>query len=264
MTTEGSNIEREIRSAKAPAVRLARVSFSYDGHPVLRDVDLAIEEGDFVTVVGPNGGGKTTLLKLILGLVRPGSGTVSVFGSPPELSRGRIGYVAQHSGADLLFPIRVLDVVLMGRLGGRAVGAYRREDREAAAVALREVELERHARRAFSGLSGGERQRALIARALASQPDLLLLDEPTAHLDVMMESELFRLLERLSKRLTIILVSHDLGFVSGIARTVVCVKRTVSVHPTSEMTGDLVREVYGRDVRMVRHHEDHGRKDGTE
>lgn len=245
-----------------PAVRLEDVSFSYDGHPVLRDVNLTIHERDFATVVGPNGGGKTTLLKLMLGLVVPSSGTVAVFGGPPELSRGRIGYVAQHSGADPHFPIRVLDVVLMGRLGGRTIGAMSADDRAAAASALREVELERHARRAFSGLSGGERQRVLIARALASRPDLLLLDEPTAHLDVMMESELFRLLERLSERLTIILVSHDLGFVSGLARTVVCVKQTVSVHPTSEMTGDLVRELYGRDVRMVRHHEEHGRKDG--
>jgi zinc transport system ATP-binding protein len=216
-----------------------------------------------VTVVGPNGGGKTTLLKLILGLIHPTAGTVRVFGRPPVEARTRIGYVPQHSLADQSFPVRVLDVVLTGRLERRRVfGGYGAADRDAAMEALREVELCEHASRPFATLSGGLRQRTLIARALASQPDILLLDEPTANLDVMMEGELYALLRRLHERLTILLVTHDLGFVSDFSKTVVCVKRTIAVHPTGELTGELISEMYGRDVRAVLHDRDHHRDGG--
>lgn len=239
-------------------IELRGVSFSYDGQPVLRGVNLEIDEREFVTVVGPNGGGKTTLLKLILGLIQPNTGTVRVFGRPPAEARTRIGYVPQHSLADQTFPVRVLDVVLTGRLDRRKVfGAYAPEDHEAAMNALREVELCDHARRPFGALSGGFRQRTLIARALASQPDILLLDEPTANLDVMMEGELYALLKRLHERLTILLVTHDLGFVSDFSKMVVCVKQTIAVHPTGELTGDIISEMYGRDVRAVLHDRDH-------
>jgi len=246
-----------------PIIEFRGVSFSYDGESVLKGVDLEIDERDFVTVVGPNGGGKTTLLKLILGLIHPTAGTVKVFGRPPVEARTRIGYVPQHSLADQSFPVRVLDVVLTGRLERhRVFGGYGPEDREAAKEALREVELSDHARRPFATLSGGLRQRTLIARALASQPDILLMDEPTAHLDVMMEGELYALLKRLHERLTILLVTHDLGFVSDFSKTVVCVKRTIAIHPTGELTGDLISEMYGRDVRAVLHDPDHHRSGG--
>jgi zinc transport system ATP-binding protein len=241
-----------------PVIELRGVSFSYDGEPILKAVDLDIDERDFVTIVGPNGGGKTTLLKLILGLIHPTAGTVRVFGRSPADARARIGYVPQHSQADQSFPVRVLDVVLTGRLDRRRVfGGYSPADREAAIEALREVELCDHAARPFAALSGGLRQRTLIARALASQPDVLLMDEPTANLDVMMEGELYALLRRLHERLTILLVTHDLGFVSDFSKTVVCVKRTIAVHPTGELTGDLISEMYGRDVRAVLHDPDH-------
>lgn len=244
--------------AGGPAIEFRGVSFSYDGQPVLRRVNLEIEERDFVTIVGPNGGGKTTLLKLILGLIQPTAGSIRVFGRSPVESRTRIGYVPQHSLADQSFPVSVLDVVLTGRLGSRRVlGTYGSDDREAAMEALREVELCDHYRRPFSALSGGLRQRTLIARALASRPEMLLLDEPTANLDVMMEGELYALLRRLRERLTILLVTHDLGFVSDFTKTVVCVKQTIAVHPTGELTGDLISEMYGRDVRAVLHDRDH-------
>jgi zinc transport system ATP-binding protein len=224
-----------------PVIELRDVSFSYDGDPVLEGVDLAIDERAFVTIVGPNGGGKTTLLKLILGLIHPSTGTVRVFGRPPVEARTRIGYVPQHSLADQSFPVRVLDVVLTGRLErGRVFGGYGPADRDAAIEALREVELCDHASRPFAALSGGLRQRTLIARALASQPDILLMDEPTANLDVMMEGELYALLRK----------------------TVVCVKRTIAVHPTGELTGDLISEMYGRDVRAVLHDPEHHRDGG--
>jgi zinc transport system ATP-binding protein len=237
-----------------PVVELKNVSFSYDGFPVLEDVNLTVEEHDFLSIVGPNGGGKTTLLKLILGLLKPLKGTVRVFGQNPVKARSRIGYMPQYSSLDPLFPVTVMDVVLMGRLGnGKLLGAYRGTDKKAAAEALRELEVYEMKNRPFSALSGGQRQRVLLARALVSNPELLLLDEPTANIDAVVENELFDLLHRLNEKITIALVTHDLGFVSSYVKRVACVSRRVVVHPTSEITGEMINEIYGCDVQMVRH-----------
>ncbi len=145
----------------------------------------------------------------------------------------------------------------MGRLGGGGItglfGWYSRADRGAAAAALREVEMLNESQRPFAALSGGQRQRVLIARALCSQPDLLLLDEPTANVDTLIEARLEEILRELNKRMTIVMVSHDLGFVSEMVERVVCVNRRVIVHPTSEITGSVIRELYDSDVRMVHH-----------
>jgi len=236
------------------AIEIRDLRFSYDGPPVVCANELIIRRGEFATVVGPNGGGKTTLLRLILGLLEPEAGSISVLGRPPRESSSRIGYVPQHSQADQSFPVNVLDVVLMGRLGKtRSMWGYAPADADAAMSALRDVELTGHSRRAFSELSGGERQRTLIARALASEPELLLLDEPTASLDVAMENELYRILLKLKERLTIVLVSHDLAFVSDFTDVVACVNRTVALHTTSEVTPELINQLYGRDVRFVKH-----------
>jgi zinc transport system ATP-binding protein len=238
----------------APVISLRNVSFAYDGGLVLEAVTLEIGPRDFVSVVGPNGGGKTTLLKLVLGLLEPARGQVRVFGLPPREACGRIGYMPQHAQMDPWFPATVADVVLMGRLGrAKTLGPYRRPEREAARRALEEVGLFDLRNRPFAALSGGQRQRTLIARALAAEPEILLLDEPTASLDVHMEGELYELLRRLNERLTVVIVSHDLGFVSQFVKSVVCVKRTVVIHPTSEITGEIIREIYGADVHMVRH-----------
>lgn len=235
-----------------PALNFDHVSFSYDGPPVVQDVCLSIPSRDFVCVLGPNGGGKTTLIKLALGLVRPQSGTISVLGTTPEKARPRIGYMPQRSQLDPQFPVSVSDVVLMGRLGhGRTAGPYGRADREIAERALAEVNMLDFRRRRFAVLSGGQRQRVLIARALACEPDLLLLDEPTANLDPTVQEDLYKLLHKLNAQLTVIIVSHDLGFVSTFFRTVVCVNRTAHLHPTSELTQRTVENVYGRAVRLV-------------
>jgi zinc transport system ATP-binding protein len=240
--------------SEQPAVVLENVSFSYNGAPVVSNASLTVECNEFVTVVGPNGGGKTTLLRLILGLLQPDSGSIEVFGCHPEESGPRMGYVPQHSATDPSFPATVLDVVLMGRLGRtRPFGPYTNADIDAARAALADVELVDLSKRPFSQLSGGQRQRTLIARALAAEPDILLLDEPTASLDIAMENELYEILRRLRERLTVLLVSHDLAFVSGFTDTVACINRTVAVHTTSEVTPELINELYGRDVRFVRH-----------
>ena len=241
-------------TATAMVLACRDLDFGYEGRPVLRGVNLAIPAGDFVSVVGPNGSGKTTLLKLALGLLRPTAGEVTVFGERPERARRRIGYVPQHAHLDPLFPVSALDVVLMGRLGlGPALGPWRGHDREAARAALAEVGLSDHADRHFAALSGGQKQRTLIARSLAGEPELLLLDEPTAGLDAHVEEGFYRLLEALNRRLTIIMVSHDLGFVASFVKSVVCVGQKVVVHPTSAINGQVIADLYGADMRLIRH-----------
>jgi len=238
-------------------IQLRNVSFAYNGQPVLEDVNLTIGSGEAICIVGPNGGGKTTLLKLILGLLRPDRGQVRLFGQPPRKTRLRIGYMPQHVRHDARFPVTVNDVVLMGRLGRRGLaglfGLYSTEDRNAARDALAQLGMESYAHRPFAALSGGQRQRVLIARALCCRPDLLLLDEPTANVDTLVEARLFHILNQLNRRMTVVVVSHDLGFVSSLVGNVVCVNRRVVVHPTSEFDADAVRQLYGEEVRMVRH-----------
>jgi zinc transport system ATP-binding protein len=249
---------------REPIVDMEDVSFAYDGHPALENVNLRIGANELLFVVGPNGGGKTTLLRLMLGLLRPTRGRVRVFGRSPGEVRHRIGYVPQRVDLDPQFPVTVMDVALMGRLGkGSGIGWWRRDDRREAARALDEVGLSGLARRPFATLSGGERQRVLIARALAGSPDLLLLDEATAHLDPAVERNLLDLLEGLSERLAIVLVSHDPMFVSELAESVICVDRTVVVHPTDEVSDEDIVKIFGGEMRMVRHGHRRRRKNGS-
>ena len=236
-----------------PVIAIRGVAFSYDGATVLEDVDLTVQAGAMACIVGPNGGGKTTLLKLMLGLLRPDQGQVRIFGRPPAEARRRIGYMPQYARHDPQFPVTVMDVVLMGRLERHWGGPYGRSDKRAALDALEDVGMADVADRLFNALSGGQRQRVLIARALACEPDLLLLDEPTANVDVAVESRLYEILQELNKRMTILMATHDLGFVADIVQSVICVNRRVVVHPTSEITGEMMRDIYGADVRAVHH-----------
>jgi zinc transport system ATP-binding protein len=236
-------------------VSVSNVSFSYDGIPVLEDVSFTIPERSFISIVGPNAGGKTTLLKLMLGLLQPSRGTIEVLGMSPVKARTRVGYMPQQVQLDLQFPVSVLDVALMGRLlSGRPFGPYSRIDKAIALDSLRKLEIQDLKDRPFMALSGGQRQRVLIARALASEPELLLLDEPTANVDMVVETEFFELLNNMSKTITVMVVSHDLGFVSHYVQSVVCVNRRVMVHPTVTVTGEVIRDLYLSDVCMVRHH----------
>jgi len=237
-----------------PLVVFDGVTFSYDDVPIVEDVGFTIADRQFISIVGPNGGGKTTLLKLMLGLLAPACGRIEVCGLPPVKARPCIGYMPQHLQFDPQFPVTVLDVVLMGRLGnGARFGPYRRGDHDVAREALRRLGMEDLHARPFPALSGGQRQRVLIARALAAQPALLLLDEPTANVDPAMESELFELLHDLSQSIAVVVVSHDLGFVSQYVQRVVCVNRRVMVHATAAVTGEVISALYGADMRMVRH-----------
>ena len=236
-----------------PMVVFDHVDFSYGAAPVLRDVSLCIHPGEFVSVVGPNGGGKTTLLKLMLGLLAPDRGRSEVLGLPPRQARPRMGYAPQHAQFDPHFPITVLEVAMMGRLERAFAGGYRKAERERARAALEEVKCAELAGRPFSALSGGQRQRVLIARALATTPEVLLLDEPMANVDQAVEADLMEILVALSKRMTVAMVSHDLGLVSSMVGSVICVNRDVFVHPVSELTGDTIRELYRGDYHLIRH-----------
>ena len=193
----------------------------------------------------------------MLGLLTPERGAVRVFGVTPVEARPRIGYLAQSNQFDSQFPTTVLDVVLMGRLrGGLKVGPYSRNDRRIAELALSEVQLSDIIKRPFSDLSGGQRQRVLIARAMACEPEILMLDEPTSNLDFNVEEQLYRLLKQLNEKLTIVMVSHDMAFVSKYVRTAVCVNRTVHTHSPDDISGEMVQTLYGREVRMLRHESD--------
>jgi zinc transport system ATP-binding protein len=237
-----------------PVLELENVSFSYGRNPVIENASLELRRGEPTCIIGPNGGGKTTLLRLMLGLLRPDHGVIRVLGRAPGKARPRIGYMPQYLQFDPAFPITVREVVLQGRLKPFPGGFYTRTDKDAAERALREVNLEDSAGAQFARLSGGQRQRVLIARALACEPELLLLDEPTANVDLVLEEKLLSALQEMHRRMTLVLVTHDIGFVSQLVKRVVCVNRRVHLHETSEITGRNIEEIYGTPVHAVRHH----------
>lgn len=210
------------------AVKIDRVHFAYRETPILRDITLAIPEGAFVGFVGPNGGGKTTLLNLMMGFIKPQSGTVSIYGTTPEKARPLIGYVPQVFRYDTAFPISVQEVVLTGRLRNLPWwGHFRNDDKNAAQGALERVGMGRFSKALFAELSGGQAQRVLIARALVSKPKILLLDEPTASVDPKAQSDIYNLLDTFKGNLTICMVTHDLKTALDHVEKVFCVQQEV-------------------------------------
>ena len=241
-------------SPSQPVITVENLGFSYGDNPVLVGVDLTVAAGEFLGLVGPNAGGKSTLLKLILGLLAPQTGRIQVLGRPPRAARRQLGYVPQYPTFPRDFPISVEQVVLMGRLGlGSQLGWYRPADRAAVRAALAEVEALDLAPRRIGTLSGGQLQRVLLARALVGEPRILILDEPTANIDQRVEGDIFELLARLNARLTILVVSHDIAFISGYVHRVACLNRTLICHRTDAVDGDLLHRLYHADVRAVAH-----------
>ena len=247
------NEKKDKHGPEAADILLEHVNFSYNGEPVLEDVNLSIGRGEFIGIIGPNGGGKTTLLRLILGLLTPDSGTIRVFGRPPASVSNRIGYVPQHILFDQRFPATVFDIVQMGQIGRSGFGRISDQQRQVTEEALAAVGLLEFRNKSFSDLSGGQRQRVLIARALASDPELLLFDEPTANVDSSSGEQLYQILAQLNKRMTILVVSHDIGFVNHHISSVVCVNHQVVIHPTSTLDGRNIIDLYGHDMSLIRH-----------
>ena len=240
------------------AVEIEDVWLSFRDVPVLEGVSLALERNDYAAILGPNGSGKTTLLKIILGLVRPDRGHVRVLGTTPQGARGRIGYVPQHFQFDASFPLSVFQLVLMGRLRrSRLMRRYDADDRRIAGEMLERVEMRELAHRQIGTLSGGQLQRALIARALALEPELLLLDEPTASLDERIGRSVWELLEELSREMTVLLVSHDVGAISQYVRSVCCLNRKLYSHPSRGLTREILELTYGCPVDLLAHGQPH-------
>jgi zinc transport system ATP-binding protein len=227
-----------------PAVELKGVSFGYTaGHPVLRDVGVVIEPGEFVAVAGPNGGGKTTLVRLVLGLERPATGTVHLFGEPAHRfsRRSELGYLPQRARPAIEAPTSVRELVGAGRLPRAGlIGPLRRRDREAVRTAIARVGLDGLADRPLTTLSGGQQQRAFIAKALAGEPSLLALDEPTTGVDVEAQEALAELLAGLRADLgvTIVYVSHEFGAVERFVERILLVRGEIVFDgPPSELPG---------------------------
>lgn len=233
-------------------VSLCDVGVAYDGYEALQHVDLEIDERDFLGIIGPNGGGKTSLVKAILGTI-PYSGNIRM---APELFRGRerlIGYMPQITNFDRAFPISVHEVVLSGLQGRKGFRSrYSREDRNKAMDLIREVGIGEVACHPIGEISGGQMQRALLARAIISEPRLLILDEPTNFVDNRFEKELYTTLQRLNERMAIIVVSHDIGTITSVVKEIVCVNRHVHRHRSNILTQEQLRN-YDCPIQIVSH-----------
>jgi zinc transport system ATP-binding protein len=247
MSTEATDTQREVISVQ-------HLWATYDGEPVLEDINLSVEKLDFIGLIGPNGGGKTTLLKVLLGLLPPTRGQVCVMGKPVKEARRYIGYVPQSVQFDRDFPISVWDVVRMGRLGRRRLlQRYTAEDDQVVAEALRSANMLDLRDRPIGALSGGQRQRVYIARALATEPKILLLDEPMASVDPQVSASIYELLSKLNEHITILLVSHDMSAISSHVKTVGCLNRRLFYHGGKQITPDMLEAAYRCPIDLIAH-----------
>jgi zinc transport system ATP-binding protein len=243
------------RKGSEPILEARGITFRYGREEVLRDVDLAIEPDDFLALIGPNAGGKTTLVKIMLGLLEPDAGEVR---SRLDGRGGSLGYVPQFATFDRAFPLRVEEVVVMGRLGRRRpLRRYSREDHGAALAALDRLGLVDIARSPIAELSGGQVQRVLIARALASDPEILFLDEPTASIDPDSREGLREILLELNERIPIVIVTHDLGSLPEMVKNVACLNRELYYHAGGEISEETLERAYGCHVDLIAHGHPH-------
>ncbi len=233
---------------------MENVSFSYGNKTILEDVSLHIPEREFLAVIGPNGGGKTTLLKLILGLLKPDKGQISILGKVPEKAVHRLGYVPQDTSNYVQFPITVMDTVLMGCLGEKYSISPTMKHRLQAINSLEKVGILDLKNELTGSLSQGQRQRVFIARALTTDPEILLLDEPTSSVDLDTQKAFYDTLLELNSRMTIVIVSHDLFAVTSHATAVACVNRKICYHSEGEIKPEMLELAYGTcPVELIAH-----------
>lgn len=235
-------------------ISLENVWASYEAEAVLENVTMALFRGDYVGLIGPNGGGKTTLIKVILGLVKPLQGKILVMGEPPEEGRRYVGYVPQLQLEDRSFPISVWDVVAMGRIipgfGGVRLSIL---DKQIVEQSLEQTGILDLRHKSMNELSGGQRQRVNIARALAAEPEILLLDEPTASVDPQASTQLYDLLSRLNEKITILLISHDMTAISSYVKTIGCINRRLVYHREKSITPEMLMAGYECPVDLIAH-----------
>lgn len=227
-------------------ILIENLSAGYDGHAAIEHVSLSVRRGDYVGVIGPNGGGKTTLIKAILGLIKPMSGTIR---------RGdfAMGYLPQVSSIDRQFPASTREVVLSGLQGSkRWWQRYTKDERRAADELLEQMGVAHLAHKSTGELSGGEMQRVLLCRALICRPELLILDEPTTYVDNKFEGEFYEILHHLNHHLAIIMVSHDLGTICSYVKSIACVNHTLHYHPSNVITEEQL-ELYDCPIQLLEH-----------
>ncbi len=240
-------------SYMVPLIDIRHLTAGYDENIVLSDVSLTIHDKDFIGVIGPNGGGKTTLLKAILGLLKPVKGEVVFHDCMTEGSHHRIGYLPQINNIDRKFPISVSEVVRSGLMSRkRIIKRYDKKDLEFSGHLMEEMGIYEIRNKAIGELSGGQIQRALLCRALVNQPKLLVLDEPNTYVDNRFEKELYEKLRKLNENIAILLVSHDLGTISTYVKSIACVNYSLHYHPGNKITPELM-EAYECPIQIITH-----------
>lgn len=235
-------------------IELTNISAGYDSKVVLRDVNLTVYERDFLGIIGPNGGGKTTLIKLILGLIKPSEGNICFFHDGKQVDKITMGYLPQYNAIDKKFPISVYEVILSGLSSKKPlIGRYSKEQHEKVKEVIGRMGLEGLEKRAIGQLSGGQLQRALLGRAIVSSPDVVILDEPSTYIDRRTETKLYEILEEINHERAIILVSHDIGTVLQEVKTIACVNETLDYHPDTEVSEEWLTRNFNCPIELVGH-----------
>ncbi len=236
-------------------IEVKNVYLTFNEVNVLENVNLTVFQGQFLAIIGPNGGGKTTLLKIILGLINPDSGEVKIKGHSIKEGRKLVGYVPQISDFDKNFPINVEDVILMGRITDQKglFFNYSQEDKEFSKEIMKDLDIYEIRDRQIGRLSGGQLQRVLIGRALAAEPEILLLDEPTASLDAEARGNIYSILKEINKDITILVVTHDITAISTHFDSVACLNRNLHYHGDKNITREDLDQVYGCPVELIAH-----------
>ena len=237
-----------------PILQLTDICAAYEGKTVLNHVDLTVYRRDFLGIIGPNGGGKTTLVKLMLGLLKPTSGTIRHYRDGKEVPEITMGYLPQYSQIDKKFPISVREVVLSGLAKEKSLlRRYSAEQRQRVEEMMVRMGLEGLGDRPIGELSGGQLQRALLGRALVSNPEVVFLDEPNTYIDKKFEARLYSLLEEINKERAVVLVSHDIGSVLQNVKTIACVNETLDYHPDTEVPPEWLEEHFGCPIDLLGH-----------
>lgn len=239
---------------KIPLIKIEDLSVAYDGKTVLRDVNLTVYENDFLGIIGPNGGGKTTLVKTVLGLKKANKGKIFFFRDGKETEHITMGYLPQYSSIDKNFPISVQEVILSGLSSQKSLmSRFTSRQHGQVEEVINRMGLEGLENRPIGALSGGQLQRALLGRAIISNPDVLILDEPSTYIDKRFEAKLYELLIEINKECAIILVSHDIGTVLQNVKSIACVNETLHYHPDTEVSADWLEKNFNCPIELLGH-----------